>query len=63
MCIETSMVMDYNVHQCEGAAMMAATVGGFALQFGTLSHSHLNYCMRKIFLRQTMVRISWKDNV
>ena len=48
VCIETSMVMDYNIHQCEGAAMMAATVGGFALQFGTLSHSHLNQVLKNI---------------
>ena len=43
-----SMVMDYNVAACAGDPLLLATVDGKQLQFGSLSHSHLNQVLKNI---------------
>ena len=42
----TSMVMDYNEAMCAGDPLMVATVDGKRINFGTLSHSHLNQLLK-----------------
>ena len=44
----TSMVMEFNVMACAGDPLLVATVGGKGLQFGSLSHSHLNQLLKNL---------------
>ena len=46
--IESSMVMDFNVNACAGDPWLVATIDGQHLQFGTVSHSHLNQVLKNI---------------
>ena len=46
--IESAMVMAYNVDACAGDPWLCATIDGQHLQFGTVSHSHLNQVLKNI---------------
>ena len=46
--IESSMVMDFNVDACAGDPWLVATIDGQHLQFGSVSHSHLNQVLKNI---------------
>ena len=43
-----SMVMEFNLTACAGDPLLVATVAGKALQFGSLSHSHLNQVLKNL---------------
>ena len=48
VCIESSMVMDYNGEEIEGDRNLIGTIEGHRIQYFTLSHIKLNQVLKDI---------------
>ena len=47
----STFIADYNVQACEGNDQLASSVEGLAMNYGSLSHSHLNQVFKNILAR------------
>jgi len=46
-----TLIGDYNTKACEGNDLLASSVEGLAMNYGSLSHSHLNQVFKNILAR------------